>query len=305
MSTRKISAAAIVLPLTALILAGCGVDPGAESPESTQAGSADLTQLPDIAPVPEIAEQVPDEVRADGLVVATGGDSPPMNFTADDNTTLVGLDIDMARAIGAVLDLNTQIDDVGFDTIIPGLESGRFNIALSSIGVTLERQQSVDFVSYYNGGQGFLASPDSDFEVESLEDLCGLRVGVTMGTVQQSTLDGSTLCADAGKDAYELQPYPDNNQAVLAIQSGRSDVFYGSISIVSYSVAQNSDAFRLAGLYKRSLVGVALPQDSELTPVVQQAIQHLIDDGTYLQILEKWGLEDNAVESSDVNSATS
>ncbi|AQY01846.1 ABC transporter substrate-binding protein [Microbacterium foliorum] len=308
MSNRKIARVALALPLALLVLSGCGVNPGAGSEGSATSNPASPEQsaLPEIAAVPELADQVPAEVRSEGLIVATGGETPPMSFTDDDDTTLVGLDVDMANAIGAVLDLDTDVEAVGFDTIIPGLTAGRFTIALSSLGVTLQRQETVDFVSYYNGGQGFLATAESDFEVETFEDLCGLRVGVTLGTVQQSTLEDSTnVCTDAGKEPWELQSYPDNNQSVLAIQSSRSDVYYGSISIISYSVAQAEDTFRLAGVYKRALVGAALPKGSELTPVIQEAVQHLIDDGTYAEILAKWGLEDNAIEVAEINGATS
>ncbi|MFP3787383.1 transporter substrate-binding domain-containing protein, partial [Burkholderia sp. SIMBA_024] len=76
-------------------------------------------------------------------------------------------------------DIDVEIMEAGFDTIIPGISAGRYTMALSSIGVTEERSEVVDFVSYYRGGQGFLASANSDFEVVDLEDLCGRKVAVT------------------------------------------------------------------------------------------------------------------------------
>jgi len=302
--SRKTLAVAMV-PLLLLGLAACSVDPSAGSPTNSGEPSGDLTVLPDIQPDPDIAAKAPADIKKDGLVVATSADTPPMTYMDDDDTTMVGFDVDMTRAIGKVLDVNTDIQDVGFDTIIPGLSSGRYSMALASIGVTLERQEVVDFVSYYQGGQGFLASSSTDFPVTTFEDLCGHRVAVGAGTVQQSTLtDSAQVCADAGLDPWELQSYPDLNQAVLAIKSDRSDVLYGSISIIGFNAGRD-DAFRIAGVYKRATVGAALPKGSELTPIVQEAIQHLIDDGTYQQILEKWGLEGNGVETAEINNATS
>ena len=306
MFTRKTRLAAAALPLLLLALTACNPGVDASPSASTSATEeSDQSSIPDIEPDADLAARVPEPIQESGLVIATSADTPPMTYTADDDTTMVGFDVDMSRAIAAVLDVDANIRDVGFDTIIPGLQSDRFNMALASMGVTKERQETVDFVSYYNGGQGFLAGADSDYEVSTFEDLCGRRVAVSKGTVQQTTLeDASTLCADAGLEDWELQAYPDLNQAVLAIKSARSDVLYGSISIIGYT-AEHDDSFRIAGVYKRALVGIAFLKGSELVPVVQEAVQHLIDDGTYAEILAKWGLEDNGLETAEVNNAVS
>ncbi|MCA1655396.1 MAG: ABC transporter substrate-binding protein, partial [Pseudonocardiaceae bacterium] len=249
-------------------------------------------------------KMVPEPVAGDGtLVVATSSNLPPMTYVAEDGDTLVGFDIDMAKAVSAVLGLEADVRTAGFDALIPGLQADRYEIAMSSMGVTEERQRVVDFVSYYNGGQGFLASAASDFKVAELADLCGLRVAVQSGSTQQSTLEKeSGLCAAAGQDAWELQVFPNNNAAVLAIQGDRVDVLYASISIVGYT-AEQSPEFRVAGRYSRAVVGAALPKDSGLTEPVRAAVQTLIDDGTYTELLAKWGLQDNGVKTAEINNA--
>ena len=112
------------------------------------------------------------------------------------------------------------------------------------------------------------------------------------------------MCADAGREDYELQVFPDINQAVLAIGSGRADVLYASISIVGYT-ADHSEGFRIAGTFKRTIVGAAIPKGSELVPLVQGAVQNLIDSGVYAEILDKWGLDGNGIETAEINNATS
>lgn len=296
------------MPLIILGLVACA-DPGTEpDPSTTSADPSieELTAIPDIEPDADLAAQVPSEIKSSGITVATSADTPPLEYIADDNETLIGFDIDIARAIAAVLDVPVEFAPVGFDTIIPGLQSDRYTMALSSLGVTLARQEVVDFVSYYYGGQGFLASSDTDFPVDKLEDLCGHIVAISTGTSQQKILeeDNPTLCADAGLEPWTVQAFPDSNAALLSIQSDRTEVFYGSISVIRYQ-AEHTEGFRVAGVYTRVEVGAAFPKGSDLVPLAQQALQKLIDDGTYAEILDKWGLTGNGIETPEINSATS
>lgn len=302
MSLRTKSLTVTMVSLV-IALAGCANTSGNSDPASSQSSSTDLTALPEIKPVASLTSQVPQAVRTSGITVATSPNNPPMTYVAADNSTLVGFDLDMAHAIGKVLDVKTEAKEASLDSIIPGLSANRYTLAMSSLGVTVERQKTVDFVSYYQGGQGFLATKKTDFKVSKLEDLCGKRVAVGAGSVQQTTLaDSASICKTAGLDDYVVQPYPDNNQSVLAVTSNRADVMYASISIVGYSAKQNEN-LRVAGVYKRATVGIALPKNSPMTPLAQAAVQHLIDDGTYAQILKKWGLEDNALTKAEINSA--
>lgn len=287
----------LIIVLTAV--SACGSPGGADPADGS------TTASPTVQPVDALVALVPADIRSKGsITVATSSNLPPMTYVAEDNSTLIGFDVDMARAVAGILDLRADVRTAGFDTLIPGLEAGRYTLALSSIGVTEERQKVVDFVSYYNGGQGFLAAGDSDFEVSRLEDLCGLRVAVQSGSTQQSTLEkDAALCPKAGRKPYDLQVFPNNNAAVLALEGNRADVLYASISIVEYTAAQ-TDSFRVAGRYKRATVGIALPKGSALTAPVQRAVQQLIDDGTYAELLDRWGLRDNAVGKAEINNAT-
>jgi len=264
------------------------------------ANMAELTSIPHVAVDARLTERLPGEIRTGGINIATSSNLPPMTFIAPDDKTQVGFDVDMAREIGAALGVKTQVSTVGFDTLIPGLQSRRYTMALSSLGITEERTKVVDFVSYYSGGQGFLASRDSQFTVKELTDLCGHHVAVTTGSTQQSTLEDSRhICPDAGRDPYQLDVFPTTDAAVLALSSNRTDVLYASISIVNYT-AKQSEKFRIAGRYKRAPVGVALPKGSPLTPVVADAVQAIIDQGAYRKLLDRWGLTDNAVAKAEV-----
>ena len=301
-ATHTLIASALIVLLAGVT--ACSLNPGVNAPPSSDPSHPDLTWRPHVRTDPALAAQLPDDVRATGVLrVATSSSLPPMTYVAGDNVTLVGFDVDMATVVADVLGLRAKISTAGFDTLIPGLQSGRFAMVMSSMGVTAERQKVVDFVDYYYGGEGFLASRSTDFRVERLKDLCGRRVAVQTGSTQQSTLEDSRqICPDAGLPPYDLQAFPGTNAAVLAIRGNRVDVLYASISIVGYTAAQNDD-FRVAGRYQRAIVGAALAKDSPLTPLVRQAIQRLIDDGTYGRLLDQWGLMDSAVKTARINSA--
>jgi len=251
---------------------------------------------------PALAATVPSPVRQRGAFqVAMVPYTPPMAYYADDNTTIVGFDRDMSQAIADVFCLAADPVPSNLDAIVPGLAAGRYDMVLASLSPTGERRRNADFVTYYNGGQGFLAGTSTNFPVRTYQDLCGRTVGVVIGSVQQGQLDqAADTCARAGRPAWQLNLYPDGTSAVLALRSSRIDVLYFSISLTRYVARQAPELFRLAGVYQRALVAVGLNKNSPLTVPVHDAVGQLMADGTYRKILAKWGLEENLLDSTDI-----
>lgn len=286
----------IVWSLTlVLTLAGCGL---------SSSGSADpaLVARPHGRCDPALAATVPAPVRQRGtFLVGMVPDSPPMAYYAEDDTTIVGLDRDMSQAIADVFCLGTDPIPTSLAPIVPGLAAGRYDMVLASLSPTEERQKNADFVTYYNGGQGFLARSDTTFLVNSYLDLCGRTVGVVIGSVQQGQLEqAADTCATAGRPAWQLSLYPDGTASVLALRSSRIDVLYFSISLTQYVANKAPGLFRLAGRYKRALVAVGLNKNSPLTVPVHNAVRQLMADGTYRKILDKWGLQENDLNTTDI-----
>lgn len=288
--TSKTVAWALCLVLT---LSACGL---------SSAGAAD----PDLVARPHghcnqaLAATVPAPVRQRGaFLVGMVPDSPPMAFHAEDNTTIVGFDRDMSQAIADVFCLGANPIPTSLDAIVPGLAAGRYDMVLASLSPTQERQKKADFVTYYNGGQGFLTRSDANFPVSSYLDLCGRAVGVVVGSVQQGQLDqAADVCARAGRPTWERSLYPDGTAAVLALRSSRIEVLYFSISLTQYVATRSPGLFRLAGRYQRALVAVGLSKNSPLTVPVHEAVRGLMTDGTYRKILEKWGLQENELDTT-------
>lgn len=286
----------VALLAVGLVVTGCGSDDdgGTTSAAST---SAATTEAP--AAAGEIA--VPDDIRSKGtLSVATDPTYAPNEFVERGGTEIVGMDVDLINAIAAKLGLRADVQKATFDAIIPGLAARRYDVGISSFTDTREREQTVDFVTYFSAGTSFYirrGGPD----IASLEDICGEKVAVEKGTTQATDVQAQNRRCDT---PAELQTYPDQNGANLAIQSGRADVGMADSPVAAYIVKQSNGMFELDGEpYGTAPYGIALPKQSGLEEPILEALRALIADGTYMEILRRWGVEQGAIDNPVINGA--
>jgi len=233
---------------------------------------------------------------------------PPFESTKSDGTTLEGLDPDLATAIGQLLGVEIEFVPTSFDAIIPALAAGTVDMAMSSIGDTKEREGTVDFATYYWNGT-LVMVPEGNPEKLAADELCGASVGVIRGSLQQSTFlpAQGEACTAAGDEPPVEQAYQDGPQAQLALQSGRIDAVMTDAPPLLDAEAKNPDKFDTVGPLTRNPNpgGVAFPKGSELVAPVNAAIDELIENGTYADVLERWNLTDIAIDDSVVNGAQS
>ncbi len=289
----------VALLAVGLFAAGCGSDDDDGGSASTTASTTAETTAEAPAAGGEIA--VPDDIRSKGtLSVATDPTYAPNEFVERGSTTIVGMDVDLINAIAAKLGLRADVQKATFDAIIPGLAARRYDVGISSFTDTREREQTVDFVTYFSAGTSFYirrGGPD----IATLEDICGEKVAVEKGTTQATDVQTQNRRCDTPAD---LQVYPDQNGANLAIQSGRADVGMADSPVAAYIVKQSNGAFELDGEpYGTAPYGIALPKDSGLEEPVLQAVRALIEDGTYMEILRRWGVEQGAIDEPVINGA--
>jgi polar amino acid transport system substrate-binding protein len=257
---------------------------------------------------PKIAAEVPQSIRAKGtLVVASDATYAPMEFVASNGKTVVGVDADLAKAIGNVLGLTFKVQNATFDTIIPGLQSGKYDIGMSAFTDTKARQKVVDFVTYFSAGTSFYVKSSGGPAIKTLANLCGMTVAVENGTTEQSDATAqSTKCTKAGKPAVKVSAFPDQNAANLAISSGRAQVGMADSPVAAYIVKQSHGQFKLVGkAYGTAPYGIALPLKNGMTKPVRDAVQLLIRNGTYERILRKWGVQSGGIKKSAINAAKS
>lgn len=303
-SHQRRAALTVIAALGALAtLAGCA---SGEAAPAASESSVDLTIPTDSIPGTldqTIADKVPAEIADTGeLHVAGGPGYAPFYLFADDNTTLVGADIEVVRAIGDVLGLEVVFEDIKFDAMIPALETNRVPMAAGGFSVTPARLEVVDFASNFSGGTSLIVPTGNPLDI-SLDTMCGHVIAVQKGTVyaDQYMPIFNEECTAAGEDPIDIQVFPTQPDATLALSTGRAEASMSDYGPLAYVAARSNGQLEvLQENYDPSTWGFAFPKGSALAPVVSEAINKLIDDGTYLEILEKWGVQDGAITESEV-----
>ena len=299
----------------ALVTAGCSSSssssnsPSSPAPQSSASASGSASSAASGVD-PQVAALVPAAIKSKGSVsVAVDATYPPDEMVSTDGTTIIGMDADLASALGTVMGVKWNLTKASFDSIIPALQSGRYDIGLSSFTQTKEREKVVDFVTYFKAGEAFYVKAGAPAKYTTKASLCGATVAVEKGTTEQDeATQQATDCAKAGKAKLTVSVFGDQNAANLAVSSGRADVGYADSQVAGYIVKQSNGQFQLSGKpFEVAPYGIAFPKNSGLTKAVQAAVKSLIANGTYATVLGKWGLTDGGVTADEVtlNAATS
>jgi polar amino acid transport system substrate-binding protein len=251
--------------------------------------------------------QIPAAVKSKGsLTVALDATYAPDEFVAPDGHTVIGMDVDLMVAIGQVLGLKVTPQNATFNTIIPGLTSGKFDVGASSFTDTKDREKQVDFVTYFSAGEGFYVPANSTLSLNGLDSLCGHKVSVESGTTEETDANSQVkTCHSEGKPALTVLSFQDQNGANLAVSSGRADVGFADSQVAAYQVQQTNGQFKLTGQpFSTAPYGLAMPKGG-LAPALLAAVKDLMSSGVYTQILTKWGIQAGAITNPVVNGATS
>ncbi len=284
----------------ALALAACGSSSKGSStttPSSTVPSASTDTSI-----------SVPAAIKSKGTItVATDPSYAPNEFFDTDNKTIIGMDVDLANAIGQVLGLKVNVVQAKFADIIPGLAAGKYDLSLSSFTDSKEREKTVDFVTYFSAGTSLLVKKGNP-ENLAPDSLCGKKVAVEKGTVQEDpdVPNKSKACTTAGKAAITLLSFDDESQANLALSSSRADAILADSPVADYAAKQSNGQFEVTGSsYDTAPYGIAIPKTNGMSQPVLAAVKKLISDGTYKSILTKWGIADGAITDPQINGATS
>jgi polar amino acid transport system substrate-binding protein len=192
-----------------------------------------------------------------------------------------------------------------FGTLIPGLQAKRYDFSLVDMLDTKEREKVADFVDYIKDGSSIIVRSDDPHASLSVADLCGTKAGALTGSVEATDLaTQSAQCAAAGKDGIDIKNFSVNTQATLALISGRIDVIVGGANINAYLVQQNHGNVKQSGpVFSGAINGIATVKGDALAPVLQQALQKLMDDGTYAKLLAGYGLQSSAITDATMDHA--
>jgi polar amino acid transport system substrate-binding protein len=286
-----------------LALSACGGDGGGVTPEASTA-----SEKPSVAKDDALAAMVPQEVAADGVItVGTDPTYAPNEFLAADGKTVQGFDVDLFDAVAAKLGLKTQYTAAPFANIIPSVQSGKYEIGVSSFTVNAERMQVIDMVSYFSAGTQWATKSGNPTGI-SPDSACGKRVAVQKGTVQIEDITArSDTCTTSGQPAIAIDQFQGQDQATAAVVSGKDDAMLADSPIVAYAVKQTGGQLETLGdIYDSAPYGYAIKQgNGDMAQAVAQAVNALIEDGTYDKVLEPWGVQQGAISKAEVNPSVS
>lgn len=244
------------------------------------------------------------------LTVAVAAlNSPPLTVFSDDNKTLLGSEVDIARLVADSLGLELNVVPTSWEDWPLGVASGKYDAAVSNITVTKERKEKFDFATYRKDSLGFYVKSSSPLsKIEKAEDIAGLRIIVGSGTNQEAIL----LAWNAENLKKGLKPFTpvytkDDAAQTLALQSGRADAFFGPNVIGAWKAALTGKT-RLVGSVdggwpKAAHIAVTVKKGSGLVEPVQTALNGAIRSGDYAKVLSRWGEGVESIPQSEINPA--
>ncbi|MFD3870044.1 ABC transporter substrate-binding protein [Streptomyces sp. NPDC058623] len=301
-----LAATAVLTTLTACSDTGGDTASAVEDKRLTVAGVV-------IAKDQALHDALPEAIRTSGTVrVATDVPYAPFEmFVAEGKPELTGLDYDLGQALGAKLGVKFAFTPQKFDGIVPAIQAGKFDAAMSAMTDNKERQAVVDFVDYSVSGSGIMVVKGNPEKIATLSDLCGKKVAVQAATNQLDLLkEQQAKCKTAGKPEIDIQTFPKDSDAQLALRSDKvvAQVQTKPAAGWTAKTADGGNAFEVVddpaagGGYAASPNGIAVSKKlPELSDAVQKALQALINDGTVTKIFDKYGVASIAVKEATKN----
>jgi polar amino acid transport system substrate-binding protein len=274
--------------VVALIAAGCGGGTAATAP----------------APVDgALAAKVPEAIKADGkILIGTDPTYAPNEFLETDGKTVTGFDVELFDAVATKLGLETEWQPANFADIIPGVQSGKYEVGVASFTITRERKHQVYMVSYFKAGTQWATKKGNPTGIQP-DNACGKRVAVQASTVQDTDLSSKRqACKSQGKPAIIIDRFQDQDQATAAVVSGKDDAMLADAPAVAYAVKQTGQLELLGGIYHPAPYGYVIEKDqTKFAQLIADAVKALITDGTYCMILDKWDVQTGAINNPAVN----
>ncbi|MGA2663048.1 MAG: ABC transporter substrate-binding protein [Verrucomicrobiota bacterium] len=278
--------------------------------------SAAATTAPAAGPTTNVVATVPADqlIKAGTLTVCSDTSYPPQE-SLDSSNNAVGSDIDLAKEIAKRLGLTLSVQSTTFDTIIPALVGGSCDIIISAQTITADRQAAVDMIPYFAAGQSFVVLAGNPSNINTIDDLCGKAVAAEKGTIEADHIAGTgsgydntnsldANCAAKGKSTINLQVFDADTDALLALQAGTVVAHFTDEPVAGYEVEQSGGKFQMipSMTLERGAEGISVTKNhTALEAAVKTALLSMISDGTYTQILTKWGGQSGAITATDVN----
>jgi len=282
------------LVVLCLLLAACG--------GTTTTGSSPTPNpaTPTVAPPSDL-------ITPGTLTVGSDTTYPPFESIDTATGQAKGFDVDLITAIAQRMGLQAKVVTTKFDTIIDDLTARRFDVVISALSVTPDRQKKVDFVPYLNVGESLLVQAGNPLNLKSTADLCGKNIGVQDGTTEQIDLKtASAACVKAGKPAINVTTLQDQTAVIQLLVSHRVVATYQDSPLTDYYNKLNPGQFTVGGsVVNAGPEGIAVRKgDTSMFNAVQTVFNQLKASGAYHSLILKWGFTSEEISLIDRRTIT-
>jgi polar amino acid transport system substrate-binding protein len=270
-----------ILVLLTMLLAACG--------------STTTTSVPTANPATPTITPPSDLITPGTLTVGSDTTYPPQEFIDATTGKATGFDIDLITAMAQSMGLQAKIVTANFSTIVDDLVARRYDVVISAQTINDERKKKVDFVPYFSAGWSLLVQNGNPMNIKTINDLCGLAVGVQDGTVELDGLNAaSKSCTGAGKQAIKLTVLKDQTDVIQLLVNKRVVATLQDSPVTDYYIKQNPGQFQVGGsLINAAPEGISVRKgDTSMFNAIQAAFQRARSNGTYDALFKKWQLND-------------
>lgn len=247
------------------------------------------------------AKLVPSVYKGKTLQVGTDASYAPDEYFK--GSKIVGFDVDFINALAKTLGIKIATVNVTFDNIIPGIQSGKYAIGNSSFTDKKSREKLVNFVDYFQAGEGVYVAAGSKATFKGFSSFCGHSVAVETGTSEQTDAQAANKTCPSGKK-ITLRAFPNQTQANAAVASGQATYGFVDSQVAGYIVATSKGRFTLVGhAVNVAPYGIAVaknPNGLKFAKAIQAGVKAMVADGTYGAILSHWGLSSGGVPLSKI-----
>jgi ABC-type amino acid transport substrate-binding protein len=282
-TTRTAAVAASTIILAGL-MAGCATE--AEPDSTTSAASADG----------------PTELVEPGTLTAcmTVGYKPLEYYENGTDGDIIGFDADGITALAEQWGLEAAFETVAFDGLVPALQSGRCDVLWSGLYLSEERLAVIDGYPYLSTGPALAVPEDAAGDYEDELDLCGASFATQAGgAITSIVTTSSEACEEEGLEAIEIVEYPSPSEAIASVLNGRLDGIIETDIALTEMVAATDGLSYVGDVYPaETQFGAFAQKDSEMSTFLEEGITTLLEDGTFAEIAETYGLDVSRLPAS-------
>lgn len=276
---------------------------GHRNSSPAESSPAESSAAAPVSAIASIAATVPDDIRAAGrLVIGVKVPYAPNEFK-NSAGELVGFDVDLMNAVARTLGLVPDYRETEFENIIPAVQAGNFNVGMSSMTDTKDRESMVDFVTYFRAGTLWAQRSGSQIDPNAA---CGRTIGAAEGSLHATTVipAKSDECVAAGLPPIDTVVYSGQDALTSALLDGEVDAMSADSPVTGFAVKLSAGALEPAGeVFDSASYGWPVTKGSPLAESLRQALEHLMQTGEYRTIATMWGVDNGMIDTPLINGA--